>query len=450
MRSAHCRAAPSLRSEAPCGELGAVRTADSSTRAIGPLQLLALGVNGIVGVGIFFVPATVAAGAPGLGTVLVFLGTGIALLPAAAVFAVLGRRFDEDGGPVVFARAAFGPQAAFLVGWVAYVSAFFSASAVIVGLVNASAPSLGVTGVRERHLMACALVLVLNLIVASGVRVSARVWTTLTVLKLLPLALLLVAFAVVGGSLPPPAPVTLTAAWLPAGLAVMFSLQGFEIVPVIAGQARASARTVPFATLGSLIFAIFLYCALALACVTALPALASSSAPLADAAGVLGGSPLARLVAAGTSVSALGIAFGMMVTTPRYLSSLAAGEQHLLGLDRSSKRGVPLRAVAVTTVLVAAIVALGELGELFALSSIAVLMQFGVSAAALYALATKRRRGLRPRDRWPVFPTLAVAVVLVVFGATVREALVALGTVAMGIGLLWLARWRRRAVPERS
>ena len=106
----------------------------------------------------------------------------------------------------------------------------------------------------------------------------------------------------------------------------MFSLQGFEIVPVIAGQARSSARAVPFATIGSLLLAIVLYCGLALACVTALPALASSSAPLADAASVLAGPWLARIVAAGTSVSALGIAFGMMVTTPRYLSSLAAGE----------------------------------------------------------------------------------------------------------------------------
>ncbi len=419
-----------------------------STRVVGPLQLLALGINGIVGVGIFFVPATAAAKAPGMGAVLVFLATGLALLPAAAAFAILGRRFDEDGGPVVFARAAFGPRVAFLVGWVAYVSAFFSASAVVVGLVNASAPGFGVSGAPARRALASALVLALGLVVASGVRLSARVWTSLTVLKLLPLALLLAAFAAAGRSLPAPAVSAPSTAWLAAGLAVMFSLQGFEIVPVIAGQARSSARSVPFATLGSLVFAIVLYCALALACVTALPALASSSAPLADSAGALGGPLLARLVAAGTSVSALGIAFGMMVTTPRYLSSLAAGEHHLLDLDRSSARGVPLRATAVTTVLVAAIVGLGELGELFALSSIAVLMQFGVSAAALQALAVGRQRGLRPRDRWPVVPTLGVALALVIFGATVREAVVALSTVAVGLLLLRLAR--PRAAPTAS
>jgi len=418
-------------------------------RAVGPLQLLALGLNGIVGVGIFFVPAAAAAHAPGLGTVLVFLATGLALVPAAAAFATLGRRFDEDGGPVVFARAAFGPRVAFLVGWVAYVSAFFSASAVVVGLVRATAPAFGVASPGGQRAAAVGLVLALSSVVASGLRLSARVWTSLTVLKLLPLVLLLGAFAVVGGALPPATTALPSSHWLAAGLAVVFSLQGFEIVPVVAGQARASSRSVPLATVGSLLLAIVLYCALALACVTALPALASSSAPLADAAAVLGGSWLARLVAAGTSVSALGIAFGMMVTTPRYLSSLATGEHHLLGLARISARDVPLRALGVTTLLVAATVALGDLSELFALSSIAVLAQFAVTAAALELLARRGERGLRPRDRWPVVPTIAVALVLVVAGATVREGLVALAVVSFGLLLLRATRRRTAPIGER-
>ncbi|RKG79480.1 APC family permease, partial [Corallococcus exercitus] len=45
---------------------------------MGPFQLLALGVNGIVGVGIFFAPAEVAAQAPGLGAVWAFALTGLA------------------------------------------------------------------------------------------------------------------------------------------------------------------------------------------------------------------------------------------------------------------------------------------------------------------------------------------------------------------------------------
>ncbi|MFP2933463.1 hypothetical protein ACLESO_51615, partial [Pyxidicoccus sp. 3LG] len=47
--------------------------------------------------------------------------------------------------------------------------------------------------------------------------------------------------------------------WLRAGLTVMFAYQGFEIVPVIAGQVRSSSRSVPMATVGSLLAAVLLY-----------------------------------------------------------------------------------------------------------------------------------------------------------------------------------------------
>ncbi|NOK23324.1 APC family permease, partial [Corallococcus carmarthensis] len=253
---------------------------------MGPFQLLALGVNGIVGVGIFFAPAEVAAQAPGLGAVWAFALTGLALVPVAFAFAVLGRRFDSDGGPVVFARAAFGERVSFLVGWVAYVSAFLSTSAVMAGLARAVAPSVGLGGPVGERLLASALVTGLAALVASGIRVSARTWTALTVLKLVPLAALLAAFFFLPtGQVPPPLPAT-GASWLKAGLTVMFAYQGFEIVPVIAGQVRASERTVPMATVGSLLLAMLLYVGLVWACVAALPDLAHAGAPLAQAAGV--------------------------------------------------------------------------------------------------------------------------------------------------------------------
>src|SRR5262249_52265920 len=157
-------------------------------------QLLALGVNGIVGVGIFFAPAAVAQVAPGPAAILAFAATGLALLPVAFAFAILGRGFAVDGGPVTFARAAFGDFTSFLVGWVAYVSAFLSTSAVMVGLTRAVAPDLGLDGPIGRRLAATTLVTGLALIVAAGIRISARTWTTLTVLKLLPLLALLGAF----------------------------------------------------------------------------------------------------------------------------------------------------------------------------------------------------------------------------------------------------------------
>ena len=65
----------------------------------------------------------------------------------ALTFATLGRRFDEDGGPVVFARAAFGDRVSFVVGWVAYVSALLSAAGGHRGPhARDAAPGLGLAG----------------------------------------------------------------------------------------------------------------------------------------------------------------------------------------------------------------------------------------------------------------------------------------------------------------
>jgi basic amino acid/polyamine antiporter, APA family len=408
--------------------------APSTARPVGPFQLLALGVNGIVGVGIFFAPAQVAGYAPGAAAILVFAATGLALLPVALAFAVLGRRFDVDGGPVVFARAAFGDFVSFVVGWVAYVSAFFSTSAVMMGLAGAVAPSLGLEGPLARHAAATLLVTVIALVVASGIRISARTWTTLTVLKLLPLVALLAVFLLHRKG-PLPSVEDVSSSWFRGALLVVFTCQGFEIVPVIAGHVRSSARAVPFATVGSLLAATVLYVGLIWACVSALPALASSPVPLVDAAAIYGGPALSTAAQWGTSVSALGICLGMMVTTPRYLSVLAAGERELLGLERESVSGVPLRALFVTWAIVAVVVNLGELSELFALSAMSVLMQFGVTAASLARLAWRGKHGLARAHVVLAAYTLVIAGLLVWFGATLREWLVTSGLVASGLAL---------------
>ena len=79
-------------------------------------SLVALGVNGIVGVGIFFAPKEVAAVLPGSRGLWAYVAVTLLLLPTGSSSpASVG--FPEDGGPYLYARAAFGARAAFAVGW---------------------------------------------------------------------------------------------------------------------------------------------------------------------------------------------------------------------------------------------------------------------------------------------------------------------------------------------
>jgi len=409
-----------------------------SRRALGVWSLLALGVNGIVGVGIFFTPNLVAGLVPGTAGVWAYALTLLALLPVAMTYARLGARFDRDGGPYVWATAAFGPGAGFVVGFAAYASAVLSTSAVLAGLGEYLAPVLGLA--QQKQAFSLGVALLFAVVVAAGLKPSAWLWSTLTVLKLLPL-LLLVSVFLVG---PAPEPTSATAAptvsWSRAVLLIVFSMQGFEIVPVPGSHVRSARRAIPIATIGSLALCGALYMLLHWACVRAVGNLAASAAPLVAAAGALGGGRLANFVSAGTNVSAIGIAFGMMAMTPRYLAALHWGGGESWLSSPELPRQVPRRALFVTLVLVVVLLSWGALSRLFVLSSVAVVFQYSVSVLSLGWLSLKRAHGLTPRDALSA-PLALVALLLVARAVERAELLVMTGIVGVAL-LLWFVRTR--------
>jgi APA family basic amino acid/polyamine antiporter len=413
---------------------------DERPRALGAASLLALGINGIVGVGIFFTPNKIAGLAPGWSSVAVVGITGLALLPVAMAVSTIGARFSEDGGPVLYARAAFGELAGFVVGWLAYVAALFSMGSVMTGFMSAVLPF----GALGAHLAAIALVTVLSLIAATGIKVSARVWNTLTVLKLLPLvglavlaSVLLTAHSAAGHTEAETVTDWHAVQWGRAALTAVFVFQGFEIVPVLAGQARNPQRTIPIAVLGSLVLATVLYVLLQRGAVAGVPNLPASGAPLVAMGEAYGGHALARIVSIGTSVSAMGICFGMVATTPRFLSALVPRTR----FGRVSKTGVPLPALVTTWAIVVALISLGSLGQLLALSSLSVVMQYLLVALALVKFAVRGERGLRLKDAWSAIPTVVVALVLV-SGAEKGEWAVAAGSIVLSAVIYYAIRTR--------
>jgi amino acid transporter len=421
---------------------------------LGLVSLLALGINGVVGVGIFLAPREVAGAVPGWNGVVVYLCVALLLLPTGLVFARLGRAFPVDGGPYLYAREAFGGTAAFAVGFTTYVSALFSTSTVVVSLVENAGALLGVGNDVTRLALELLLLTVLSAALSRGLRLSAVAWSAVTLLKAAPLVALPLAALLVGsleGAPETPSGVIVTAKAAPIGvlaaaLPVLFAFQGFEVVPLPAAQVENPTRSVPLATLGSLVFAALLYMALHASCVHALPDLAHRDFP--DAAFVYGGSLFSRLVAGATSLSALGIAIGFVAMTPRYLAPLGRPDALGFELDRLSPRAVPLRAFAVTYVLLFVILcanaAWGSIRHLLALSSLSVTLQYAVTAAALFVLATREAAGLRRADRWPA-PFAVLSFVLFLIGSTRLEIPVLAGMIALGFAVRSLGR-RGRAV----
>jgi amino acid transporter len=257
------------------------------------------------------------------------------------------------------------------------------------------------------------------------------------VLKLLPLAGLAIIATFVKPHAMAYAPTNWAAVhWGRAALTAVFVFQGFEIVPVLAGQARDPSRTIRLAVLGSLLFSTVLYLLLQRGAVVGVPDLASTGAPLVAMGDAYGGKGFGRIVAIGTSVSAMGICFGMVATTPRFLSALVPKTR--FGVETN---GVPRLALGTTWLLVSILISLGSLGQLLALSSLSVVMQYLLVALALLKFAVRRERDLTFREAWPAIPTVLVAVALV-SGAEPKEWAVASGSIALSCVIFFAVRNR--------
>src|SRR5260370_39366175 len=86
-------------------------------RAVGLVSLTAIAINGMIGSGIFLLPAT-AARLLGPLSPFAYLVSGVAVLLIVLCFAEVGSRFHRAGGPYLYARTAFGPFVRFSVGGV--------------------------------------------------------------------------------------------------------------------------------------------------------------------------------------------------------------------------------------------------------------------------------------------------------------------------------------------
>jgi APA family basic amino acid/polyamine antiporter len=412
-------------------------------RSLTRFDVTCLGLNAIVGSGIFLLPDDLYREMGALSP-LAFLLCGVGLLPVALCYAEAASYSSETGGPYLYARDAFGPRAGFLVVWMCYVNALFSFAAVAAAAAAYAArlvPGLElVFGPRAIGAAVIALFAALNYI---GAKPGAIAVDAFTIAKFAVLVVLVGAL-VPSASAAPLLSTELPHGWSGIGAATfiaLFAAQGFEVAPVPAGETRAPQRDLPFAIVGSLVAATLLYVLVQTVLVASGANLAEpSDAPLVDAARAVAPA-LAFLVVAGGLVSTLGFVSGSALGTPRYLFA-AALDRHLpgaLGAVHPSF-GSPHVAIVATAAIASALVISFDYRSLIGISNVAVAVQYLATCAAVPFL---RRRGV-PGRRVPgglLVPLLGCAVSLWVFTEASREELYwAAGALAIGIAVLALRR----------
>lgn len=406
---------------------------------LGALSLAALGVNTIVGSGIFRLPSELAR-TLGPASALAHLAGGVLLMPVALSYAEAASAVPGDGGAYRYARAAFGPRVSFVVGWsmwLASVLTFAVAASAVPGQLAEIAPALGRPGVALVTVVA--VVLILGAVNWATARGGARVSDALAIVKVVPLALLVV----VGAALVPAEDVARLRPIAPRGwsafgaslLPVVFALSGFETSAIPGKLAKDPARSVPIAAVGSVAMAAVLYAALQIVAVALVPDLGASERPLADAARALFGPVAAGLVGVLGALALIGLAAAAAFTGPRLLAALADDGWLPAVLSKGSGSGHARASVLATTAASAALVATLDFRGLVDITTVVLALQYLATCVSVPVLRA-RARGAAPAVRLPFGPTLPVAGALFTLWlatqVNARELAVAGAAVALG------------------
>lgn len=415
-------------------------------RALGRLDVTCLGLNAIVGSGIFLLPDDLYREL-GVWSPLAFVCCALGLLPVAWCYAQAARTSDSNGGPYIYTRAVFGSRAGFAIGWMCFANAVFSFAAVVSAAAAYAAhlvPAL--EGAATQKLVACLLVGAFTTLNYFGAKPAALTVNLFTLAKFLVLVSIvatllpradLAAFDVAGT--PGPSWSGLSRATFIA----LFAAQGFEVVPVPAGETRSPERVVPFAILSAMFVASALYVVVQTSLVGARADLAPvTDTPLADAA--LAVAPwLGVIIAWGGLISTIGFVSGSALGTPRYLYAMGAARQlpHLLARVHP-RFGSPHLAILATAMAALVCVVPFDYRSLLGMSNVAVASQYlATCLAVLFDNRPPRRDSMTwVRGRlgklgfWA--PLLgALLSVWIVTEATSTELLWSVGSLVVGYGL---------------
>jgi amino acid transporter len=381
-------------------------------RSLRLIDVVAIGLNGVIGTGIFFLPGEVSA-LLGPASVLTFLISTLLCTLLVLCFAEVGSRFSGTGGPMLYSHVAFGEASGFMVGWLTWVVRITAWGALSNGLVTAIGTLLP-EALNYRVLIITGVITTLSGINIIGVTMGSRVTNFFTAAKLIPLAFFVAigVFHIRGELFTPFAPQGFGEV-APATLIILYAFVGFEVLTIPAGEMRDPQRSVPRALLLVMAIVSVFYLLIWAVCTGTLPTLAGSESPIADAAMEFLGPRGGALIAFGIFLSVLGINAGSALVSPRCLYALAH-EGYIprpIGWVHPKTR-TPVAAILITAAITLAIALSGSYVELAIISVVARFAQYIPTCLALLYLRWKRpdeKPGFRVPGG-PLVPLLAIAI----------------------------------------
>jgi len=377
-------------------------------RQLGFKEMIAISIGAVIDTGIFIVPGlSVAMLGPGI----LWIWAAIALLsiPMGYSFAELSSMFDKSGGPILYAKAAFGSFWGFIAGWTSWILATTSIASIAIAIPFYFSFFFEISTLGKIAISVACLV-VFTLINYYGAKLGAKMQLWLSGLTVV----LLVAFILLGfpnvrtGNFVPLFPLGLGA----LGAAMVFVLEpflGWEGCAIISSEVKNPRKLVPKAIAITTVLVAAIYFLVMFVCIGSVnwETLAASPAPLAEALG-----HFATFVIVMSLVINLAALNSWIFTTSRIPYAMAKEKIFLKRFQNLSKYGTPGTSLLLQAVFAAFVIFTGNysLSVFFLLAS--ALMLYVLCFLALIKLRKKEK----PLFRAPkFFPYLSIAVMVILF-----------------------------------
>ena len=384
-------------------------------RAVGLLDLTALGIGAIIGTGIFVILGE-AIGDAGPAIILSFVLAGITCAFSALAYAELASSIPVSGSAYTYAYATMGELAAWIIGWDLILEYGISVAAVAVGwgqyfndlldnflgvtLPDSLANPPGEEG-GKFNLPAVFLVLAVTALLIYGVRETARTNTVMVFIKV-GIVILFIVLAFTGfdsGNLSPFAPEGMGGV-VTAASVIFFAYIGFDAISTSGEESKDPQKHLPIAILGALAICTVLYILVALTASAALPYkdLAGQEAPLAEVLRSLGMDWGATVISIGALIAITSVVLTILYGQTRIMFAMSRDGLVPRGLAKIGSRQTPVRITAGFGIFIALIAAFVPLSAIVELVNIGTLFAFVVTNIGVIVLRRTRpdlERGFR-------------------------------------------------------
>ena len=443
----------------------------SLKRALGPINLITLGIGAIIGAGIFVLTGQAAAMYAGPAIILSYVLAGLGCAFAGLCYAEFASLIPIAGSAYTYGYATLGEIFAWIIGWDLILEYAFGAATVASGWsstlvaflqdygINLPPQICDVPGAKwslvdgrwapdstfaadqltraTQHatttfnLVAFLAIIAVTIILIIGIRESANFNTTVVFIKLIAV----VTFIVVAGAYVIKNPAIAHTNWatflppntghfggygwsgvLRAAGVVFFAYIGFDAVSTAAQEAKNPQKDMPIGILGSLLICTVLYLLVSgILTATVSYTRLNIGAPVSLAIHETGVKWGSYVVNAGALAGLSTVMLVMLLGQSRVFYSMAhdgllwkwAGEVH-------PRFRTPWKSTAITGVVVATIGSLVPIGDLGQMVSIGTLMAFVIVCAGVWVMRRRRPDLKRPfKTPWvPFVPIMGMAISL--------------------------------------